>query len=230
MFRYFSFNTLKYGIGGKVQQNIVHDILVCYPFSTSTKSTPSHNIRRSIKNVGYLLGAGVAFSIVYAAYEWIVRIPICPNFNRKQYVNINNVLLCTTLLKNMNEKCSGHNPMKKIGAITGVNYKLIQVELENSKVSSRIFLNDEEISQRNLFDINYISEYIETLTDLLLKLDEDHRIKLLSNMIGYYVFICSECHSSLTRQMISCTSYLHQAGLQNNPVNISEIDNLKTQT
>ncbi|CAF1004781.1 unnamed protein product [Rotaria sordida] len=230
MFRYFSLNTLKYGIGTKLQQNIVHHIPVCYSLSTSTKSTTSHSIRHRIKNIGYLLGAGVAFSLVYATYEWIVRIPICPNFNRKQYVNINNVLLCTTLLQNMNEQCSGRNPMKKIGAITGVNYKLIQVQLENSNISSRILLNDEQISQRNLFDINYISEYIETLADLLLKLDEDHRIKLLSNIIGYYVFICPDCHSSLTQQMISCTSYLHKVGLQNHAVNISEIENVKTQT
>ncbi|CAF2802651.1 unnamed protein product [Rotaria sp. Silwood2] len=229
MFRYLTLNTLKYGIESKIQQNIFHKI----SFSTNTKSTQSttsNSMRHYIKNVGYLLGAGVAFSLAYAAYEWILRVPICPKFNRKQYININNVLLCTALLQNMNEQCSGRNPMKKIGAITGVNYKLSQVQLENSNVSSRILLNDELISQRNLFDINYISEYVETLTDLILKLDEDRRIKLLSNMIGYYVFICPECHSSLTQQIISCTSYLHKAGLQNNPVNISEIDNVKSQT
>ncbi|CAF3234323.1 unnamed protein product [Rotaria socialis] len=224
MFRYFPSSTLKHRIQTKIQ----HITINHQPFSTDRKTTTSHSIRQFVKNIGYLLGAGVTVSLVYAAYESMIRVPICPNFNRKQDINITNVLSCTALVQNTTKQCKGQISMKKIGAITGVNYKLVQAKSENSNVSSRVLVNDEEISQKNLFDVDYMPEYVETLADLLMKLDESHLIKLLSNTIGYYVFLCPECHSSLTQQMISCTYYLHNAGLKQNAVNTSDIENVKS--
>lgn len=233
MFQRIRLNIFKYEVRRNVQQNTFRYQLVCYPFSTTTKVTPSTSSRSKyqyIKKCGYLLGACVTFSLAYMTYEWTVRVPICPNFNRNQTININNVFSCTALVKDINEACSGRNPMKKIGAITGVNYKLVHNHFDKPSAGVHILLNDEEISRKNLFDINYMLEYINTMADLLLKLDESHRFQVLTNIIGYYVFVCPECRSSSTRQMLSCTVYLYDAGLQNSSVNISEIASTKTQT
>jgi hypothetical protein len=94
-------------------------------------------------------------------------------------------------------------------------------------LSTRIILNDNDIIQRNIFDQTYLHDYFETLANLLVKLDEIYRVRLLTNIIGYYVYVCSECHSSITRQMISCTSYLNEAGLQRHAADISEIESQK---
>jgi len=72
--------------------------------------------------------------------------------------------------------------------------------------------------------LNTCSIIFETLVDFILKLDDIHLARLLTNQISYYIFICSECHSSITPQMISYTSYLRQAGLERDAVDISEIE------
>ncbi|CAF1301069.1 unnamed protein product [Didymodactylos carnosus] len=87
-----------------------------------------------------------------------------------------------------------------------------------------ILLNDNSIADRNRFDTNYAIEYIETLANLITKLDEVHRTRLLSNLIGYYIFVCPECHSSITRRMISCTSHLNTAGLQEYGADLSDVN------
>jgi hypothetical protein len=89
---------------------------------------------------------------------------------------------------------------KNIGAATGVNFKFIKAKSENIDSSIQVILNDNDIAQRNIFDTEYILDYLETLVDLLFKLDEIDCARLLINLIGYYIFIRPECHSSITRQ------------------------------
>ena len=113
--------------------------------------------------------------------------------------------------------------MKKIGAVTGVNFKIIDADPIEINSSLKINLSDKPISLRNLFDENYAEEYVNTLGDLILKLDDKHRHELLSNTIGYYIFVCPECRSTLTRRMISCTSYLISADLLHNAVDLFEL-------
>lgn len=223
MLRYFPWRNFKHEVKTTFQQDVFHRL------SSTESKTTSQNLRRYIKNIAYLLGAGVTVSLAYTLYDSSVRPPVCPNSKRNQMIDKNNVLSSTAVIKNMDQKCSGQTPMEKIGAITGVNYKLVSAKSNDSNQSSRILLNDEDIVQQNLFNDNYMSEYIETLADLIVKLDEPRRINLLSNIIGYYVFICPECRSSLTRQMISCSSYLNKAGLQNKAANVSEVENVKSQ-
>lgn len=199
----------------------------CSPIRHTSSGVVESSNKRKFPYVKYLvitLGGTITFSFIYHAYRWIVQIPICPNFDRNQYIHINYVLTCTALLRNVDKQCSGNSPMKKIGAATGVNFKLVQTKSEGTNLSTRINLNDNNIIQRNIFDETYVQDYFETLADLLIKLDEIHRINLLRNIVGYYVYVCSECHSTTTRQMISCTSYLNEAELQRHAVDVSEIE------
>lgn len=169
------------------------------------------------------LGGTITSALIYQAYQWIVQVPICPNFDRKQKIMISNVLACTALVRNADKQCLGKSPMKKIGAATGINFKLVPAKPADIHSSTRILLNDNHIIKHNIFDETYLQGYFETLADLLVKLDEIHRTRLLSNLIGYYIYVCPECYSSITRQMISCTSYLNEAGLQHHAVDISEV-------
>lgn len=175
-----------------------------------------------VKYLVIVVGGAIIFSFIYQAYKWTIQVPICPNFDRNQNININNVLTCTALVRNLDKQCSGNNPMKKVGAATGINFKLIRKES-----STQIRLNDNDIIGRNIFDKTYFYDYIQTLADLIIKLDEIHLRPLLTNAIGYDIYVCSECHSSITRQMISCTSYLNEAGLEGHAVDMSEIQSQK---
>jgi hypothetical protein len=201
-----------------------HPIVINCTFTSSTILQNSNKERyRYIKYFAIALGGTITLSFAYKVYKWTVQVPTCPNYHRNQNININNVLECTALVRNLDKQCSGTSSMNKIGAATGVNFKLVQSKSENIDSSTKVLLNDNDIIQRNIFDNEYILDYFETLVDLILKLDEIHCTRLLSNLIGYYIFICPECHSSITRQMISCTSYLNKVGLRANAVDISEI-------
>ena len=209
-------------------RNIFYSIPINYSLTryTSSDIVVSPN-RRKFSYMKYLLitlGGTITFSFVYQAYKWIVQVPICPNFDRKQNIVISNVLACTALIRNAHKQCSGNDPMKKIGAATGVNFKLVRDKSEEIHSSARIILNDNNIIQHNIFDETYVCNYFENLADLLVKLDEIDRTRLLSNVIGYYIYVCPECYSSITRRMISCTSYLNEAGLQYRAVDISDIE------
>lgn len=213
-------------------RNIFRNRFDSIPINCSfTRHTSSDIVKRpNTRKISYMkclvitLGGTITFSFIYQAYRWIVQVPICPNFDRKQKIIISNVLACTALVQNADNQCSGNNPMKKIGAATGINFKLVLPKSEDIHSSARIILNDNNIIQHNIFDETYVHSYFETLADLLVKLDEIHRTHLLSNVIGYYIYVCPECYSSITRRMISCTSYLNEAGLQNRAVDISDIE------
>ncbi|CAF1163007.1 unnamed protein product [Adineta ricciae] len=169
------------------------------------------------------VGGLVTCQFAYGYYKWTVKVPICPNYDRNQNINMNNVLACTALVQNRDKQCSGEQLMVKVGAVTGVNFKLSKSQTNSSNPSTNIFLSDDDMIEKNIFQEKYALTYFETVADLIVKLDEPHLVNLLSNRIGYYVFICPICHSSLTRQMPSCTSYLHQAGLEKHAADISEM-------
>lgn len=192
---------------------------------TSSVTLENSN-KKKIPYIKYLvltLGGTITFAFAYGTYKWSVQVPICPNYQRNQNIHTNNVLACTALVRNLDKQCSGKDPMKQIGAATGVNFKITQPQSQNiTNSSTKVILNDNDIIRHNIFDDRFILEYFETLVDLLLKLDESHCVRLLTNVIGYYIYICPECHSSITRQMISCSSYLNKVGLQANAVDISE--------
>ncbi|UJR32411.1 hypothetical protein I4U23_019873 [Adineta vaga] len=214
--------TIKHTFTSKLSSTIT-----TYIFKRQISSAEIQSLKkqkpRYFKYAAITVGGTITFSFVYQFYKWIVQLPTCPNYNRNQHINLNNPLACTVLLRNMKKSCSGKHPMIKVGAATGINFKLTQSKFESSDSSTKIILNDNNMIERNIFDATYVLDYFETLADLISKLDEIHITNLLSNIIGYYVFICPECHSSMTRQMISCTSYLNQAGLENYPADISEI-------
>lgn len=195
-----------------------------YPLTTFLSSTTTEiQTKRKIPYIKYtilVLGGTITTSIVYQYYKWTVQVPICPNFDRKQTISIDNPLACTALLRNFDKQCSGNEAMEQIGAATGINFKLI---------SERVILNDNNLIGRNIFNEKYLMDYFETLADLLLKLDEKRIVSLLTNLLGYYIFICPECHSTMTRRMLSTTSYLNQAGLLNNPVDIQQIHSEQTE-
>lgn len=203
-------------------------------FIRQTSSVAGENSRKGkflyVKYLVVALGGTITFSFLYQAYKWTIKVPICPNYDRNQDINLNNVLACTALVRTLDKQCSGNDSMKQIGAATGVNFKLTKVKSENINSSTKVILNDDDLIKRNIFDTTYILDYFKTLVDLLLKLDEIHITRLLTNLIGYYIYVCPECHSSITRQMISCTSYLNKVGLQANAANISEIESKKNDT
>lgn len=177
-----------------------------------------------MKYMGFIFGSGISLGLSYKLYAWVWQAPICPNYDRNQIIDIRHVLACTARISNPEHSCSGRMTMKKIGAATGVNFTLVPIDPAQKNPSYSINLNEKAIALQNLFDENYVEEYIYTLGDLIVKLDDHYRSELLSNKIGYYLFVCPECRSTLTRRMISCTSYLTHAGLLHDAVDLSNFN------
>ena len=73
-------------------------------------------------------GGGISLSLAHQAYKWIWQAPVCPNYDRDQNLSIENILAYTTSVRNHGKPCSGHSLMKKIGAVTGVNFKIIDAD------------------------------------------------------------------------------------------------------
>lgn len=189
--------------------------------STSTDIPKKQNIPYIKYTILALGGTAVAW-LGYQFYKLVDTPPICPNFKRNQFISIDNPFAFTALLRNVDKQCSGEKSMEKIGAATGVNFKLIQ-----KNFSTQVRLNDDQLVGRNLFNENYAADYFETLGDLILKLqvhkEQKHLVSLLTNQIGFEIFLCPECHSTMTKQMISTTSYLSQAGLLEHKVDVKEL-------
>ena len=89
------------------------------------------------KYVLYALSGGIGASLAYQAYTWIWQAPICPNYDKTQRISLDHVLACTAWIPNPNQFCSGAMTMRKIGAATGVNFKLIPKEFRGKALFGR---------------------------------------------------------------------------------------------
>jgi len=190
-------------------------------FSSTSADIPKKRNIPYIKYTILALGGTAVVSLGYQFYKLFDAAPTCPNFKRNQLIT-DQPFFCTALLRNADKQCSGKKSMEQIGAATGINFKLIQKDL-----STQVRLNDDQLIGRNIFNGNYAADYFETLGDLIVKLqlykDQQYFVNLLTNKICYDIFVCPECHSTMTRQMISATSYLSKADLLEHKVDVKEV-------
>lgn len=136
--------------------------------------------RTGLRYVLYTLTGGISASLVYQTYKWIWQAPRCPNYDKKQKIGIHYPLTCTVRVPVLEQLCSGQATMKKIGAVTGVNFKLIRKTSSDAEnFSFVIHLNENSIALRNLFNDHYTDDYVQTLADLIMKLDDEYRSGLL---------------------------------------------------